>query len=211
MAPGTRTPCFARLYNKALAFYHKDDLDDCIKDCQEILDEQDCPPYHRIKTLVLIGACLEDVSEVGEAYAEAKRLWLAARAHHSEADVNANELLEELKVTLDELRGHIEREVVEQGAYAARLMPEIVDPAELARIQKQMEEETCSDEDEDPIELEEADWVILGEEDQEEEKVVYEGSMSAEAAANAAKLSDQFTSKLHLEASGANTAFEDES
>jgi len=163
-----------------------------VKECQEILDEQDCPVYYRISTLLLFGACVEDVSDVAEYHREAKQLWQRARAHHSEDDVAANKSLEKLKVFTDSLRACIDKEVVEKGGYASSLMPEVEDPEELARIRRQMDEEQADEED--AMELEKAGGVVPG----EAYDRVSRPLTAEQAAVEAAKLPGNLNEKLNL-------------
>jgi len=116
---------FARSLSKAETSYNQDHLDDCISECQDILEESSCPRYRRIKALIMLGSCVADLSEVGSCYREADRLWHLARDQHSENDVSANEALEELQLLLHELHVVIVRESQEED-----LDPDAVDEDE---------------------------------------------------------------------------------
>lgn len=97
---------FARSYNKAKQFFDDGRIDECIKECQEIL-EDDAPRYHRIKTLILLGWSVADLSDVGDCYTEADRFYQLAREYHAAGDVEAQQALEELQAALEELRLYV--------------------------------------------------------------------------------------------------------
>ena len=65
---------FMTAYNKAQTPFDNDELEACVAECQTILEESDIPCYDRIKMLILLGCCMEDLTEVGECYREATRV-----------------------------------------------------------------------------------------------------------------------------------------
>lgn len=95
---------FTEACHKARIFFDDDKLQECIDECQRILEEPGCPRYHRIQIPILLGSCVEDISDVGECYREAERLLGIAHAFHSEMDVATTEALEYLQRSLDTLR-----------------------------------------------------------------------------------------------------------
>lgn len=159
---------FTKDYNKAEDFFEKDELEACIEECQELLEKPDCPCYYRIKTLILLGSSIDDLSEVGECNQEASRLWALARDVHSRNDAAANEALEELKESLDSLLECIGQEV---GKYNVRLQSELEDedegmleePHAVAETEREMEGEG------EGGELRKADIAVLGEKDHQVE------------------------------------------
>lgn len=181
MAEELHTQSFTRSYNKALVFYDDDDLDECIRECQEILEKQDCPRYHRIKTLVLLGSCVADLTLVGECYREAERLWQTARQHHSVLDVKANEALAELRELLEELVAALQREAEE---IAMGMHLEIEDDEDSTVVKAEAEEEADAEMADNLEELMVADKEALGDkyaEKKERGKAVFQGPLPPRA------------------------------
>ncbi|KAK5113938.1 hypothetical protein LTR62_003061 [Meristemomyces frigidus] len=111
MAPSQVNLSFMRAVTKALDLYEADDIKKCVDECEEILAEQDCPPYHCIKTIDLLGFCYADIIDMSQCWCEADRLWKQMRQAYLPTDVNGNAALEELRSILDRLHGRMAREL----------------------------------------------------------------------------------------------------
>lgn len=65
---------FAEAYQKAHDYYDNDQLDECIKECSDILGEGAVPRYIKISTLILLALVVESEADFRAARSEAGKL-----------------------------------------------------------------------------------------------------------------------------------------
>lgn len=125
---------------------------------------------------------IEDLSDIGECYHEAEKLWREARDSHSQQDVAADEALERLKTSLDSLlEAIVEERSVRNHAYDDdEEEPMLEDPEAVA-----VKEKEASEGDqlamEDAEELEKVEREILGDAYPKEEGTMVEFERPATA------------------------------
>lgn len=83
------------------SYDYQNRLQECIDDCERILETAWCPDHIQIKSHILIGSCVGDVGEAGECYREAKRLLTLLRVCHGSIGDGHNPILVELKAYLE--------------------------------------------------------------------------------------------------------------
>ncbi|SMR42730.1 unnamed protein product [Zymoseptoria tritici ST99CH_1E4] len=95
---------FTQAYNEVAEHYNNDELEECVRKGKEILDDDAAPRYHRIKTWILLGNVLE-WDEANACFLRAEAMWrLVRRWHRVGHDAQADEAIEELRISLDELK-----------------------------------------------------------------------------------------------------------
>jgi hypothetical protein len=96
---------FTDAYNECAELYDNEELEKCIEKAQALLDEGAAPRYHRMKTWILLGNCLGDWDEAHDSYVEALTMWqIVRRWHRAGEDAKVDATMEELRVSLEELK-----------------------------------------------------------------------------------------------------------
>lgn len=149
---------FTDAYNQIHELYDNDELDECIEQAQQLLQDPAIPRYHRMKTYILLVSTIGEWTEANGYRSQAETLWRIVRRWHPEGeDAKVDAAMQELRTALDALKNELE---VEQ--------PEDYDPeedveAELAAHDERVAEEVAlaEAENDDPVELAKADKVAV--------------------------------------------------
>jgi hypothetical protein len=103
---------FTVMFNKLLQMYNDDNEDEqCAFQAKLMIQDENCPRYHRLRALVLISHATDDYGEALKYYDKAEqflRLWMRGNAE-GENEI-ANTALEEVRAMLDELKEGLEQE-----------------------------------------------------------------------------------------------------
>ncbi|KAJ8113067.1 hypothetical protein OPT61_g4723 [Boeremia exigua] len=98
-------------FNEANALYKASELFECIDLCYKLLDEPEIPRYHKMKTLVLLGATVGDWHEAKDCRVDAESLWKIGRRWHPEGeDETVDIYMAEIRESLDELNDALKEE-----------------------------------------------------------------------------------------------------
>ncbi|KAH6639222.1 hypothetical protein C7974DRAFT_278302, partial [Boeremia exigua] len=95
---------FTDRFNEANAHYKAGELLECMNLCDKLLDEPHIPRYHKMKTLVLLGAVVEDWFEAHDCFVAAESLWTMTRRWiHEGDDQFVDDAMADIRMSLDEL------------------------------------------------------------------------------------------------------------
>jgi hypothetical protein len=98
-------------FNEANACYKADKLFECIDLCYKLLDEPNIPRYHKMKTLVLLGATVGDWDEAYDCLVAAESLWKIVRRWHPEGkNATLDTGMAEIRESIEELNQALKEE-----------------------------------------------------------------------------------------------------
>jgi hypothetical protein len=112
---------FTDACNETYELWDNDELEACIENARELLRQPGIPRYHRMKTLVLLGATLGDWREANACREHAECNWHIVRRWHPAGENSKNDTaMQELRISIDELRQALaDEEPVEDDSDAA--------------------------------------------------------------------------------------------
>ena len=116
---------FSDAFDALHKLYDNDELDQCIAGAESLLQNNALPRYHRIKTLLLLASTVGDRSDAEGYRSQAELLWRIVRRWNPEGeDDKVDEALAETRITLDEVKGVLAGERVEEDELDAKLEAE---------------------------------------------------------------------------------------
>lgn len=149
---------FSEAYNTIFELYQNDQLEECESEAKQLLEDPAIPRYHRIKTYLLLGSCVEEWTEAESYRSRAETLWRIVRRWHQEGeDAKIDAALQELRTSLDFLQQDLENDRPEEYDFEATVEGQLADHD---RLQAE-EMELAEAEQDDPEELAKADAATM--------------------------------------------------
>ncbi len=107
----------AERFREVWDLWDKDHLEECEAKARSLLEDEAIPNHYRIKTLMLLGSVVEDYWEAERFYRQADTTWRWIRRGHAPGkDAAVDELLRDLRVSLDVIKDILTKEEVEVDA-----------------------------------------------------------------------------------------------